>query len=163
MQMVFSVQSSQTPHTHNSRCVVSSLDRRTGEQEAGCAERLGFSQSTVWVHPAILCSVYFLSCGVYNSQMTVFKIDLQLYSILVSVVCPFILVCPQSISNPKPLPCSVFSLSLSFCCHPISAIGAQLAALAQQRWDLITFRWCVLRRRMGPLYHGSGEKQDYSK
>lgn len=72
-------------HTHShSSYVISSPDRWTGEQEAGCTEWLGFSQSTVWVHPAALCSVYLLLCDVNNTHLTVFNIDFQLYSVPVS-------------------------------------------------------------------------------
>lgn len=48
--------------SHYCTCLsLSSPDRWTGEQEAGCTEWLGFNQSTVWVHPAIWFFVVFIT------------------------------------------------------------------------------------------------------
>lgn len=116
-----------TPYVpHHCEYVIFSPGRWTGEQEDGCAEWLGFSQSTVWVHPAHLYSVYFLICDVKNEKkLTVFDMDFSLYSVPVSADL-FASHSPSVIQNP------------SLCC-PISAISAQLAALAQQRWALVAF------------------------
>lgn len=128
------------------RYVISSYNRWTGEQEAGCTEWPGFSQSTVWVHNSILCFDYFWLCDLithswrYLIWCTVFMFQ-QFAPLPLYVHTSSPLSVSQSISNPKPLPCSVFSLSLSYCLCTIAAIGAQLAALAQQRWDLIAFSW----------------------
>ena len=132
--------------TSHRRYVISSYNRWTGEQEAGCTEWPGFSQSTVWVHNSILCFDYFWLCDLithswrYLIWCTVFMFQ-QFAPLPLYVHTSSPLSVSQSISNPKPLPCSVFSLSLSYCVCIISAIGAQLAALAQQRWDLIAFSW----------------------
>lgn len=106
-------------------------------------------------HPIMLWSVYFLLRDVYNPQLTFPVVQYSCFSSLPFYPClstlPVLCLChiliSQSISNPNPLPCSVFSLSLSFCCCPISAIGAQLAALAHQRWDFSLD--CVLCRSIG--------------
>lgn len=79
-------------------------------------------------HPIMLSSVYFLLRDVYNPQSTV------------SVVCIFTIACPLFLCSicvtlSSHSPAVIQILSLSFCCCSISAIGAQLAALAQQRWE----------------------------
>lgn len=91
---------------------ISSSDRWARDQEAGCSEWLGVSQSAVWVHLTVACIV------ICDLQSTVG-------------------VCVLHIS-----PLVILNLSPALFSH--SAIGAQLAALAQQRWDLVPLRWLCI-------------------